>query len=410
MTKEGIIQHIIEKTPSIEDAPQEVKDVYQSAIDFFGEDRVDLQKNMLPDIWDYIEFPLRLWNLLKYLGVDDNVRDKQEWSELRNDIRYDYNDLNIPLIRQEVTTECLLKSEAPLYSIVVHFHDLTITNERNESTVVEDIYVNVPIKGNGTIFYSMYWSRPTFSELHYISNYTHSHLYSGNNDNWKPPCLGQGPIVMTIATLQKDNDIHYWNLFWLELSNCIGVESLEGVPYRYIRNIMGNSRVVNRSREFVTPLSIPVQIKEKMEPFLYFILKQGNLEWVYQEDHLTATSSFIDFTFLASNLFFEYLETLETEAAAALFASCKKNTLLSQGRISSSGEVEWLETECISTAEVAERPSKVFFKGEYVPFKVIHTPEEDKPKTYNLLHLNLISYLHLKTELLANALYAARHK
>ena len=53
MTSDEFIKLVVEKITSFipDEFPQPVKDVYQTAIDFYGEEYVDLQKNTSIELW-----------------------------------------------------------------------------------------------------------------------------------------------------------------------------------------------------------------------------------------------------------------------------------------------------------------------------------------------------------------------
>ena len=55
--------------------------------------------------------------------------------------------------------------------------------------------------------------------------------------DFKSPCLGSGPIKSTVATLALGYDEAIRQLFCLELDKYVRVESIAGIPYRYLEKI-----------------------------------------------------------------------------------------------------------------------------------------------------------------------------
>lgn len=125
------------------------------------------------------------------------------------------------------------------FALTVYFPEVTISNERGSSTVIQDLYVTIPISKWGKIGGNIEFRRATYPLSHFIADYLHSHI-SGIPDNprsGKTPCLGRGPIKTTLARLSANFDIDNWRLLCLELSLFVPTESLEGGPYRKLENI-----------------------------------------------------------------------------------------------------------------------------------------------------------------------------
>lgn len=131
------------------------------------------------------------------------------------------------------------------YIILVHFPNVTITNEKDNSVDIHDLYVKVPLDYAGKQAKRFEMIVTTFTKILYESHYTHSHLPSGSLCNGKSyfhrPCLGEGPIGTTCTILRNENNENIWRLFCVELARYVTVESIAGIPYYRMENIGRNN-------------------------------------------------------------------------------------------------------------------------------------------------------------------------
>ena len=188
---------------------ESINTVYDIFKDFFNEVRVDLQVNK--------EFK----DSLEYLF---EARDEDNLNEIFN---YDLNStLNTVKFKRIYT-------EIPPFFIFVHFPDVTITNEYNDSINIKDLYARIPIYWNGTLNYGFEMIVTTYTRTLFNAGYCHSHLHTlyGNKPKFDTPCLGTGPLVETCKVLTLNFTEDNWKLFCVELSRYVTVESLLGTPY-----------------------------------------------------------------------------------------------------------------------------------------------------------------------------------
>ena len=193
---------------------ESINTVYDIFKDFFNEVRVDLQVNK--EFKDYLEYLLE-------------ARSEDTLNELLN---YDFNSiLDITNIRNYIES-------SPFY-IFVHFPDVTITNEHNDSINIKDLYARIPIYWNGTLNHRFEMIVTTYTRTLFNAGYCHSHLHHlyGNKPIFDTPCLGTGPLVETCNVLTSNFTEDNWRLFCVELSRYVTVESLLGTPYFRMTNI-----------------------------------------------------------------------------------------------------------------------------------------------------------------------------
>lgn len=198
---------------------ESVNTVYDIFKDFFNEVRVDLQVNKA--------FRRYLEGLL------------EEPSEFTLNKLSDYN-LNAKL---DIADFINTYYQEPPFFIFIHFPDVTITNEHNDSINIKDLYARIPIYWNGTLNRRFEMIVTTYTRTLFNAGYCHSHLHTlyGNKPCFDTPCLGTGPLVETCSVLTSNFTEDNWRLFCVELSRYVTVESLLGTPYYRMTNITDKS-------------------------------------------------------------------------------------------------------------------------------------------------------------------------
>lgn len=203
-------------------------------------------------------------------------------------------------------------------TILIHFPKVKVTNEHNRSVDITHLWVKVELLLDGTIngYFQMMRSELTLEQ--FISGYSHSHIHyisADNFDSWSDPCLGGGPIRNTIASLATQFSEEMWNLFCLELSKYVTVESLAGVPYMYLERIGVRDSRITQPIQF--PLSYTVRYPSSFEPyiaaFIPFILKKRPFGFNFFNDSYGIAMSDRDLFITLSNLFIEWYNSLPAE-------------------------------------------------------------------------------------------------
>lgn len=198
---------------------ESVNIVYDIFKDFFNEVRVDLQVNK------------------RFKSYFDNLL--EEPSEFTLNKLSSYN-LNVNL---DIADFINIYYQEPPFYIFVHFPNVTITNEHNDSINIKDLYARIPIYWNGTLNYRFKMIVTTYTRTLFNAGYCHSHLYTlyGNKPKFDTPCLGTGPLVETCRVLTLNFTEDNWKLFCVELSRYVTVESLLGTPYYRMTDITDKS-------------------------------------------------------------------------------------------------------------------------------------------------------------------------
>ena len=272
------------------------EEVYQIFVDFFGEEYVDLQ---------YDDLPLRIEFILP-----DNVDNGVEEIDLSN--------IDIMNIKDRLNSRL---------SIVVWWPEVTVTNEHDRSVVIWDLYAKIKVTTSGTIPYEytgFNLKRSTYNDIQLGSGYMHSHISSVYADRdslarWMNPCLGRGPIKGTILELKNSFDDIKWMLFCQELSMYVTVESLSGVPYKYLENIGNFSKAIGyqsyRPGAYaISDLPKPygftnAENVEWLNGFIQYYLQHNNLKIGYSNREFSIGIPYFDFIVDISNACIEYLNT-----------------------------------------------------------------------------------------------------
>ncbi len=247
-------------------------------INRYGEDRVSISNS------SFNYFPLDNFNIIKEF----------EWFE-----RYlEY--LNIHYngdIEDIISNDRFLVEEQyiPVYDLVkefiVYYPEIIITNSTKKSHVITDLYVKFAFDYFGRLYYSFKINRGSYSDQEWYSNYKHSHTngsFPDVIDYFSDPCLGGGPVTSTIAVLKNTTLETFSELeivqFLILMDDFLKWESLEGVPYKYIRDISG---VGYRT---VSPNRSPERLRRSEKQVLEHIVKETDfLEHVKEHASLIPT-------------------------------------------------------------------------------------------------------------------------
>ena len=179
---------------------QKVVDIF---VGFFGEDRVDYEKP-------------------NFFSVERFVRE-----------RY-------PISTGRAVTDMVDYSEGA-GSILVYFPKVTVTNEYNDSIEITELFVRTRVTTTGSIYDQFEMTRGEYTSAQWRAGYLHSHCSHIPEDGYfSNCCLGTGPIKHTIALLSREFDEDRWNLYCFELSEYVKVESLAGVPFNSMWNVVNN--------------------------------------------------------------------------------------------------------------------------------------------------------------------------
>ena len=258
---------------------ESINTVYDIFKDFFNEVRVDLQVNK--EFKDYLDYLFE-------------ARDEDNLNEIFN---YDFNStLNTVKFKRIYT-------EIPPFFIFVHFPDVTITNEHNDSINIKDLYARIPIYWNGTLNCRFEMIVTTYTRTLFNAGYCHSHLHTlyGNKPKFDTPCLGTGPLVETCKVLTLNFTEDNWKLFCVELSRYVTVESLLGTPYYRMTNITNKSS--NKPIKIYNNPNYIWNYKELLVETIYNLISKKLLNFKYVNGEYNFANSEAELIRIISNEF-----------------------------------------------------------------------------------------------------------
>lgn len=295
-------------------------------------------------------------------------------------------------------------------SIYIHWPEITITNERDQSIKIYDLYAFITINSDYTLNSEPYFMKTTYTNLQWKGKYIHSHLphlSSNNLTTWQKGCLGSGPIRNTIYTLKTNShvDIMKWTLFAWELDKYVHVESLNGGPYYRMESIRpdnysAHSRLVLKGASSFIIDKIMVDITNDFLPYLF---KSNVLKYRYVNNRYKFALSNDELILVISNTFIKWYNTTpEIQAKYPVKKLPNKLFVLAQFdgtylcALSQSHSATSLPTTTIF-------PFK--FKGKEITLKIMGLNKEDEPKQVKVLNLQIIDSIITNCLIFINLYY-----
>lgn len=331
-----IEEKIEELYNSLMDKPLRVLGIFN---DFFGEDKVDMQ-----GYWSLDEFKswLKIESLATYIPNGDIVSmDSYDWSmyetQAITDLPGDQVEKVVNMLTNTIVKERIGNAEFNDISILVHFPHVRVTNEHGRFVDINHLWAKVKVMYNGTLNGGFTLNRSEYTMLHISSGYMHSHINTISTSNFayfQSPCTGSGPINGTISALNIDYDEDMWNMFCLELSKYVTVESIAGRPYHYLERL-GTGNMETGIDRFVTYLSPgyyeDALSSDKLKEFVRYFINSKKLKFNYVNGSYSIGMSFIEFIVLISNKFIKwYNDQFNKEELTTKFAELKRKGILKE--------------------------------------------------------------------------------
>lgn len=337
MSKE-VIKLIEEKIEelynSLMDKPLRVLGIFN---DFFGEDKVDMQ-----GYWSLDKFKswMNIEPLSTYIPSGGIVSmNSNDWSMYKacaiTDLPENQVEKVVNALTHTTVKERIGYAKFNGIFILVHFPHVRVTNEHDRFVDINHLWAKVKVMYNGTLNGGFTLNRSEYTLLHFRSGYMHSHISSipiNDFTRFQGPCTGSGPINGTISVLNRDYDEDMWNMFCLELSKYVTVESVAGRPYHYLERLGTNGMEAGMDR-FITYL-LPNHYRgaitrDKFKEFVRYFINSKKLKFNYVNGSYSIGMSFIEFIVLISNEFIKwYNDQFNKEELTAKFADLKRQDIL----------------------------------------------------------------------------------
>ena len=276
------------------------------------------------------------------------------------------------------------------YQIVVHFPEVTITNENNKSIVIQDLYAKVCINGLGNLCSGPLFNRATYPYVQLVRGYMHSHINGiVTDDHFTSSCLGSGPINRTINSLRLECEEGLWKLYCIELEKYVHVESLQGGPYHRLENVTGNNttKVSSEIRMYTSfPINNDVGLREFLINFTSILLGSPELKWITKYNFgYSLGMSLSEFILVASKIFINYYNTELLKNNIDLPQNYLFDVNILSNYIFEDDTLAALFSEdTLSSSRASLQGKELFvFKDKPVIFNIL-------PKNYDPDHTNLI--------------------
>lgn len=310
-----IEEKIEELYNSLMDKPLRVLGIFN---DFFGEDKVDMQ-----GYWSLDKF--KSWMNIEPLSTyipDGNIvsMNMNDWSMYKTwsitDLPGDQVEKVVNVLTNTTVKERIGNAKFNGIFILVHFPHVRVTNEHDRFVDINHLWAKVKVSYNGTLNGGFTLNRSEYTLLHIRSHYMHSHISSIPTEDFtqfQNPCTGSGPINGTISALNRDYDEDMWNMFCLELSKYVTVESVAGVPYNYLEKLGTNDMEVGINR-FITYLSPnyygDTLSTDKLRDFVRHFINTKKLKFNYVNGSYSIGMSLPEYIILISNEFISWYNDL----------------------------------------------------------------------------------------------------
>lgn len=257
-----------------------------------------------------MEKPNIIYNIFKDFYGEEFV-DMQNYPSLEEYISY---------INNHCSDGYIIKINEPLGTrlfseifILVRFPEVRVTNENDRYIDIWELYAKVTFSWTGKSRGDFLLNRAEYDVFQFQNGYMHSHIRSipaGDFKSFQSPCLGSGPIRDTLAMLAADFDELRWQLFCLELSKYVQVESLAGGPYKRIENLGKNSMSPGESNWFMnSDNNLPHFDSfntEKVRQFVKWLLERKKLKFDFANGSYGISMSYITWKIFLSNEFIEW--------------------------------------------------------------------------------------------------------
>lgn len=279
--------------------------------------------------------------------------------------------------------------------ILVYWPKVTVTNEHNRSIVITDLYAKVPLSMDGTMPYEswgFYLNRGSYNTSQFRENYMHSHVSQiprRNFTQFQQPCLGRGPILETVRTLKTECDEVMWCLFCNELDSYVRVESIRGVPYHKLENIMaGNGGEVDiRAYQYIGEGRHNTFVKSPLyAQFIKYYIQNGHLSFDYINGSFVPGLDIFDYIVDVSNSFISFLNELHRDKIEEFRGESVIGIYRWRGR-----HIYKVDNSTVyDYSEYIGKPVCIF-KGNQINMSITDCPSSDDNSKVTLLHTSVAS-------------------
>lgn len=373
---------------AIMDKPLQVLGIFN---DFFGVDQVDMQNVLSED-------QLRSWleeePITSYLYRDNLDMTFRDWDTYsgKSIVALPKSKFELALLSlfHGGVVDNITSIKFGNMFILVHFPHVRITNEHDRYVDINHLWAKVKVKSDGTMSDRFTLNRSEYQAVHFMSAYLHSHVFNipkRNLTEFQTPCTGYGPINSTMSSLSREFDSDLWQLFCLELSKYVTVESIAGRPYRYLEKI-GTGDVDTGVSSFIVFNTLgghwntSVVSKDNLREFVKYFVQGNHLKFNYVNGSYSIGMSFIEFMVLISNEFIKwYNGQFNDKKVTVTFEDLKRNQTVRECIISN-GKIYYNNSRSNVNDLASYVGRKVCtFKGMEITLSIVDIPEANENKS-----------------------------
>lgn len=395
---EEIINKIKELYDNIMYFPNKVLSIFN---DFFGEERVDMQGfldfnhflTLISESTLNTFFPNKSAVFTNSEFINSSKENKAIIEELINNGALDSKIVDneilavyfLPIIATEVSYNL------DNGSILVHFPHVRVTNEFDKYVDINNLWVRVYIKTNGSSAGYFGMNRSEYELSHLISGYLHSHVSHIPFDDFTrftSPCLGNGPIKNTLATLAIGYDEAMWKLFCLELDRYVRIESVSGGPYHSLERISNDSIVFSDTDFSMKRVKFygyytDLFSKDFMKEFIRHLIEGKKLKFNFINGSYGLAMSYLEYIILVSNEFIKWYNIQFNNG----IISTGYTTLIRKGVlrecIIENNEIHCLKPKRTTGRDYYEYEGSIIcvFKGEPITLHIVDNADTTENKT-----------------------------
>ena len=377
---------------SLMDKPFQVLGIFN---DFFGEDKVDMQ-----GYWSLDKFKswLKIESLTTYIPNSSIVdMSDNDWNMYKTMSITDLPENQVGNVIGAITSNEVKRRVGNFkfneIFILVHFPHVRVTNENDRFVDINHLWAKVKVMYNGTLNGGFTLNRSEYTMLHIRSNYMHSHISYipvNNFTIFQTPCTGSGPINGTISVLNRDYDEDMWNMFCLELSKYVTVESVAGIPYHYLERLDTDNMEIGIDR-FITYL-FPSFYEDdisfsKFKEFVRYFINSKELKFNYVNGSYSIGMSFIEFIVLISNKFIKwYNDQFNKGELTTKFKDLKRHNILRECIISNGKIYYYKNTNSVNNYTQYIGKKVCIFKGKEITIDITDITNIENKNTNIILN------------------------
>lgn len=153
--------------------------------------------------------------------------------------------------------------------VVLHFPELTISNSNDAQHETKNLFValhllpsELNIQDSLCFEQEIMGCRSSYTYKEWLSGWSHSHLMSNRPKAYRHClkgqefCLGQNELLDQMSSLMEEWTEEMLELFLMSIDNFVRWESLEGVPYNSIENLVDGGTLIQNIRTSINDSDI----------------------------------------------------------------------------------------------------------------------------------------------------------